>query len=208
VYAKQIYLKNTILIFQKISQQKRQFLKKLFSSFKKPYWVFFNNYLIRFLEFFFQKNILFLFKKPKKNKQRLFFLNFFKEVRTPFGLHLNKKEFIFTIYYSLLLKDSCFFLKYCRRLYELNIIKLHKKIFMLVKRFFKKSLPLFKFLKVQGVFYDLRGKIGVTGSAKKKRLYFRFFRHSLSTKDLKLDFSSDVVQTTTGVLGISTYIFF
>ena len=106
------------------------------------------------------------------------------------------------------MKDCLFFLNYCKKVFEGSRIKSHRKIFLLIKKFFKCFVTLFRRFKVRGFFLDLRGKIGLTGNSKKKRMYFRFRKHSLTRKTLRLNLSHNIIRTATGVLGITSYIFF
>ena len=54
----------------------------------------------------------------------------------------------------------------------------------LIKDFFK---PIFYLLGVSGLFLNIVGKIGVSGSAKKRRYFFYFGKHSITTKKIKID---------------------
>lgn len=119
------------------------------------------------------------------------------------------KQILGVLYYSLLLKDSSIFVTFFRGLLEKSNIKLHKKLFLglrkIIKDFFK---PLFSFLGVLGVFFNIKGKIGVSGSAKKRRYYFYFGKHSITSRFVKMDLKFSPVWTFTGTLGFSFLIFF
>lgn len=106
------------------------------------------------------------------------------------------------------MKDCSFFLNYLCRIFECSAIRTHKKFFFFLKKIFRKGRFFFKKLKVRGIFLDIKGKISVTGNAKKRRMYFRCRRHSLTKKILKLNIRKSIIKTSTGVLGISAYIFF
>jgi len=47
--------------------------------------------------------------------------------------------------------------------------------------------PIFIFLGVLGVFFNIKGKIGVSGSAKKRRYFFYFGKHSITSRNIKMD---------------------
>lgn len=113
---------------------------------------------------------------------RKFNLKFFKK-----NLKMSKR-LLGVLYYSLLLKDVTIFINFFKKVAESLNLKLHKKLFLglrkLIKDFFK---PMFVFLGVLGVFFNVCGKIGVSGSAKKKRYFFYFGKHSITTKTIKIN---------------------
>jgi hypothetical protein len=57
--------------------------------------------------------------------------------------------------------------------------------------------------KILGFRFEIRGKIGVTGNAKKKHTIFSFGASSFSKKTHRLDLKQGLVYTETGVLGIT-----
>ena len=183
-------------------------LKKIKYVFEKNYFLLLSKFLITFLGGFFKKKIIFFLKKGsnllhmKKVSSSLFYKIFKKY------LNINK-QITGIIYYSLLLKDSSIFINFFKKILKNTSIKLHKKIFFSLKKFlllvFK---PYFFFLNVKGLFFNVKGKIGVSGNAKKRRYFFSLGEHSMSTKTLKIDFMFTTVTTFTGILGFSFSIFF
>ena len=201
------FIKNRIKQFFK----KKAFLIKLMQrkDFKKKTFFFLNRFLLYFLEFFFKKKIYLSINKftkipkfNKLNKQQIFVKNLKKKLK------FNKKIAII-LYYSLLLKDPYLFVSFFKKILEKINIKKHKKIlkklFKLIKTCF---YPYFNLFGIHGVFINIAGKIGVSGNAKKRRFFFFFGKHSMSTKTLKYSFSRSPVWTYTGALGFSFYIFF
>ncbi len=186
---------------------------KLFKSFKqslkKNLFTFLNKFLLFFLESFFKTKLILNIKKGtnklpiKQIGQRKFFIKYFKK-----NLKISK-QIIGVIYYSLILKDSSIFVNFFRKTLERSSIKNHKKIFLgfrkLMKDVFK---PLFNYLGILGVLFNIKGKIGVSGSAKKRRYFFYFGKHSLTTRTTKLDIKHTPVWTFTGTLGFTFLIFF
>lgn len=195
--------KNLILNFkiklQKIFLQKvflqKSFLKaKLLKFFNNKYYknncgfFFYNRFVLDFLEFFFKNTILFNLKKGS-NKILLKQISFRKFSIKYFKKNLKtSKQIIGVIYYSLLLKDTSIFVNFFRKILEKLNIKLHKKLFKglkhLLKDFYK---PLFNFFGIFGIFFNFKGKIGVSGNAKKRRHFFFFGRHSLTSRLVKID---------------------
>jgi len=147
-----------------------------------------NRFILGFLEFFFKNKIVFNLKKGsnklplKQISYRKFSIKYFKK-----NLKINK-QILGILYYSFLLKDSSIFANFFKSIIERLNIKLHKKLFLglrkVIKDFFK---PIFGFLGVLGVFFNIRGKIGVSGSAKKRRYYFYFGGHSITSRFVKMD---------------------
>ena len=70
---------------------------------------------------------------------------------------------------------------------KLNI-KLHKRLFKGLKKLIKDLFkPIFNLVGVLGTFFNVKGKIGVSGSAKKRRYFFYLGRHSLTSRSVKTD---------------------
>lgn len=79
-----------------------------------------------------------------------------------------------------------------------------------LKVFLKKNLlPNFKrFFSVKGFIFDIRGKVGVTGDAKKRHTLISWGQSSFSEKNLKLALKQGLVYTRTGVMGVTVIIIF
>ena len=170
---------------------------------------FINRFVLGFLEFFFKNKIIFNLKKGSNRlplrqiSYRKFAIKYFKKnLKT-------SKQILGILYYSFLLKDSSIFVNFFKNILEKLNIKLHKKLFLglrkLIKDFFK---PLFRLLGVLGVFFNVKGKIGVSGSAKKRRYYFYFGKHSITSRFVKMDLKFSPIWTFTGTMGFNFLIFF
>lgn len=151
---------------------------------------FINRFVIQFLEFFFKRHIMFNIKKGS-SKLVLRQMSFRKFIRKYFRKTLKtSKQIIGVIYYSLLLKDSRMFTLFFRKILEKINIKLHKKLFLGLKKILKDLYrPIFSSLGVLGLFFSVRGKVGVSGNAKKRRHFFYFGRYSISSRTVKMDIS-------------------
>lgn len=175
------FLKKSIILLQPANKLHR-YNNKLNMFF------FLNRFIVSFLEFFFKSSIIFNLRKGtnklaiKKISLRKFFLKYFKRY---FKI---KKQIIGIIYYSLLLKDSSLFVNFFKKILERLNIKLHKKVLLglrkLIKDLFK---PVFYFLGVSGIFFNIKGKLGVSGNAKKRRYFFFFGKHSITSRSLKVN---------------------
>ena len=162
-------------------------LKRVPNSFGNIYF-FLNTFVLNFLETYLKKKIIFNIKKGsnylilKQIGSRKFFLKYFKK-----NLKVSKRV-LGILYYSLLLKDASIFVNYCGNVLEKLNIKLHKKVFLGFKKLLKDVFkPIFVYLGVLGLFFNVKGKIGVSGSAKKRRYFFSYGSHSLTTRVIKID---------------------
>ena len=81
--------------------------------------------------------------------------------------------------------------------------KYHKQFFFHLNKFFKDFFKFFQqiFL-IKGLTVDIRGKVSVSGNAKKRHYLVSYGRYSLSTKFNKISFAKNIVPTRTGVLGV------
>lgn len=204
-----------------ISKFKTNFLKTSLLVFKskklKTYkfnnciniYFFINSFVVFFLESFFKNNIIFNLKKGS-NKLLLKQISFRKFTLKYFKRNLKtSKQIVGIIYYTLLLKDSRMFINFFKKILEKINIKLHKKLFLGLKKLIKDMFkPIFIFLGVLGVFFNIKGKIGVSGSAKKRRYFFYFGKHSITSRNIKMDLNFVPIWTFTGTLGFGFFIFF
>lgn len=92
------------------------------------------------------------------------------------------------------------------KLMESLNFKNHKKFLTFFNNFLIKYSSLFiDVLKIKGFFFDIRGKVGVTGSSKKRHFCFKFGSLNKSSKKHKIYFNQNLVRTYSGVMGL-TYI--
>jgi ribosomal protein S3 len=61
---------------------------------------------------------------------------------------------------------------------------------------------------VKGFFFDIRGKVGVTGDAKKRSFFFNVGRYSKTTKNSKFNYQFSPIRTDTGALGITMIMYY
>ncbi len=212
------FSENFFICFKKI-KIKKFFLKKSITTFKiykfskkkkkVNYFFFFNKFLVNFLEFFLKAKIVFNFKKGSNKlvlnqlSSRKFYLKYFKK-----NLKITK-QILGIIYYSLLLKDSSIFVNFLKKILEKLDVKLHKKVFLGLKKLLKDIFkPIFNFLGVCGLFFNVKGKIGVGGNAKKRRYFFYYGAHSITNRNIKVDIKYTPVWTLTGSLGFTFLIFY
>lgn len=196
-----VFLKKAITIF-KINK----FTKKTNNV---NFFLFLNKFLLNFLEFFLKSKIIFNLKKGSNRlvinqiSSRKFYIKYFKK-----NLKVTK-QIIGILYYSLILKDSSIFVNFFKKILEKLGVKSHKKVFLGLKKLIKDIFkPLFNFFGVLGLFFNMKGKIGVSGNAKKRRYYFYYGKHSITNRNVKVDIKYIPVWTFTGSLGFTFLIFY
>jgi len=200
---KSSFLKKSMMVFKSKKLKTFKFMKDA------NFFFLVNTFVVLFLENFFKSNIVFNLKKGS-NKLLLKQISFRKFTIKYFKRNLKtSKQIIGIIYYTLLLKDSRMFVNFFKKILEKINIKLHKKLFLGLKKLLKDIFkPIFVFLGVLGVFFNIKGKIGVSGSAKKRRYFFYFGKHSITTRNIKMDLNFTPIWTFTGTLGFGFFIFF
>lgn len=184
-------------------------IKKPITALNQNYHLYLYKFLWIFLEKLFCAPIFLNLKKGsnaivlKKISRRWFHFRFFKKF-----LKIDRR-IIGILYYSLLLKDSSIFTNFLKTSFESSSIKNHKKILHGLKKLFRDLFkPVFNLLGVKGLFLNIKGKLGVTGNAKKRRFFFYMGLHSLTARSLKMDCKFTTISTPTGVLGVHFTIFF
>ena len=208
-----------VYVYRKLTNSnKNPFLKQKllsnpnFLTFTKPVqkgFFFINRFILVFMEHFFKKKILLNLKKGSSRlllrqiSTALFLNRFFRK-------NLNvSKQIVGVLYYSMLLKDSSIFTNFFKKIFEKINIKLHKKLLLGLKKIIKDLfLPVFYSVGLLGVFLNIKGKLGVSGNAKKRRYYFYYGQHSITKKTLKVSHTQTYVWTYTGSLGFGFYLFF
>jgi hypothetical protein len=131
----------------------------------------------------------------------------FKKLNKKFFKQFQLVQFMELLFFSFLKKDLNYFIKFFKFILENMFLKKHKKVFyafdFILNKFFTK---IFFFTKVRGFRFEIAGKISVTGNSKTRNKIVSFGAYSLTNKSLKISYLQDTVRTTTGVLGIKTYL--
>ena len=83
-------------------------------------------------------------------------------------------------------------------------LKNHKKFLTLLQSLVLDYSTIYTdFLKIKGFFFKIKGKIGLSGNAKKKQIKFRTGKIYLSDKSTKIICEKNVSKTDYGVLGFT-----
>lgn len=196
--------------------------KKIFKSlFFKKYFNSFQFYIISYFEFIFNKNI---FIKPVNNSiyKRIFYKKKLKLKRIYKIYYKNKFsvlsrnnkfnlfEILEIILYSFYHKDVYILKNWFLR----NFVKIHytnqRKFLSFFKIIITDVFETYKHIfGIQGFYFFIKGKVGVTSNAKKKTIFFRIGPLNKSSKNQRIDFQQGVVKAssgTSGLLMILTYI--
>ena len=136
--------------------------------------------------------------------KKLFFRTRF--FQTTVSKHLYVNEFYEILFISFLSRDIRLLGFWFKRLMELLHISKHKKMCRVFKQTLKNNPLFFKKTKTLGFSFDIRGKLGVTGNAKKRHYYFSEGTLSFTSKNHGLMMFQTTVRTYTGVLGITMFL--
>jgi len=163
----------TYFVFNSLRLMKYLKRKRSITSISQNYYLFLSKFLLIFLEKLFCTTILLNLKKGsnslvlKKVNSRKFFYKYFRKF-----LQIDKR-IIGILYYSLLLKDASILTSFLKTTLELLNIKLHKKVLYGLKKLIRDLFkPVFVLLNVKGLYFNIKGKLGVSGNAKKRRYFF------------------------------------
>ena len=104
---------------------------------------------------------------------------------------------------SLYFKDSSIFMNNIIKLFETSFYKNHRKILVMLRYLLKLSTQLFFFFNILGILFRAKGKIGLGGNSKKKKIKLIFNKLKLNNKNIKLCYSNNRARTDSGVLGLN-----
>lgn len=146
-------------------------------------------------------------KKVRRTLSKIFFKKRFFQSKVGRGFFLY--EMLQILHLTFRLKDLNFLKRWFLLTMERIQFSKHKKFLRTFKHIittFSKQLMLKN--RVKGFFLDVRGKVGVTGDAKKRNFYVSAGKRSKTTKKSRYDYQNGVVRTTTGQLGITFIMYY
>lgn len=164
------------------------------------------------LEFFSKKKLfLKIFSKSQndssisKQLDLIFFKN--RSVQNRIGRGFFLHEMLDVIYTTFFYKDLNFLIKwFIKTMHRISFLS-HKKFISAFKQIITTNSNFFiKNNNIRGFFFDIRGKVGVTGDSKKRHVSFYVGDFSKTTKKFKFDYQFDVSRTYTGALGVTMYL--
>lgn len=149
----------------------------------------------------------------KRFRQRIFFKyvrRHFKFLRFKVGKNFFFNEIFEVLWLVFLLKDTSLFMNWL--IWTLSSIQYKKvKIFLFFLKTFLCNylLPhISKISSIKGFFFDIRGKVGVTGDSKKRHVQILWGKSSYTTKNIRFSLKQGLVHTKTGVMGVTAVITF
>ena len=130
-----------------------------------------------------------------------------RSVQTRIGRGFFLHEMLDIIYTTFFQKDLNFLIKWFIKTMDRISFLNHKKFISSFKQIIINNSDFFiKNNNIGGFFFDIRGKVGVTGDSKKRHFSFYVGDFSKTSKKYKFDYQFDVVRTYTGALGITMYL--
>lgn len=172
----------------------------------------FNLVNLNFLEYFF-KNRFFIKVRTNFYKKTVFksilnsiLLNY-SEKHLIFLENLEIRNFITLYIYSLYKKDLYFIFNWFIVTLEKTPIAYHKQFLAFFKNTIINDIFMsYSYFNIKGFFFDIRGKVGVTGNSKKRNFFFTTGSLNFSSKNIKLEYKHDIVRTVTGCLGVTMFL--
>lgn len=173
---------------------------------------FYTYYFIYFLETFLKTRVWFkcntsarvpnsIAKKLKKLAKKT------KRSVSIIGKHLFVLEMYELLWLSLFYKDISLFARWFKILMERIEFKRHKRMIKIIHNAVRLNKKLFLVSTgTKGFSVDIRGKLGVTGNAKKRHLAFTVGQISITKKKAPLHYYHNLIGTATGVLGVTYFV--
>lgn len=204
-----VYYNNYYPVFYANTKTFSKFFSKFKFNININYLTYTHLYVLGFLENFFKKNF---FLKITNNH-----FNKIKEIDFLYSIHDDYKnfqpkymknflivDFIEIVWYAFTLKDLNIISDWVCNFMEFTSFRVHKKFLTFFQNFINKYCKIFiEVLKIKGFFFDIRGKVGVTGNSKKRHFFFKFGKLNRSTKIKKMNFKQSVVRTPSGAMGLT-----
>lgn len=210
IKSKSIFIKNSNIDFFSLLKKKKN------NHFNSLIYTYTYIFLVKFLEYFLNKKIYLSFKKInfllfkfKKNKFLIFLKKkFYRDMMFTRDKNF-LKEMIEIIWITFFLKDSNFFMNWFTQKFQSISLRNHKKFLRVLKLLLVRYYNFFfRNTNVLGFFFDIRGKVGVAGNAKKRHVSIFSGLYSSTNKNLKINSVQSNVKTTTGLLGVTFCLFF
>jgi len=82
-------------------------------------------------------------------------------------------------------QDLQIFLIYIKRQFERAHFKKHKKMLLVLFDILRKNKMLMFITPIRGFSFDIRGKVGVSGNAKKRHVFFSFGKITTTTQSTR-----------------------
>lgn len=183
----------------------KQFLTTQQSHIYKNFLFFF---LINFLEKYTNQKIWFRLTSVKT--LNFFWTQFITNFLTKNAYTYNKfnrlvdtRELLNIIVLTAQTQDLNILLFFLKKTIEQAHFKKHKKILSIFFDILRKNKTIFSLNNVKGFSFDIRGKVGVSGNAKKRHLFFSLGKITTSSQNIKSQWQQISIWTPTGQMGVS-----
>ena len=133
----------------------------------------------------------------------------FKKTHSLRRLRISLKEIMWVFFILLKFKDISLFRNWLKHRFITTKLRTHKVLISVIKYTIKTIIPHFlSSFSMLGILFCVKGKIGSSGSSKKRMISFNYGIISKNKKKIKTNFSNLSIKTSTGMLGISFGIFY
>lgn len=172
------------------------------------YKTFFVFFLLNFLENFLKKRVwVRIDTKDPIDSFWKNYINFFLKKHMFLFKRFNKliavRELLEILWITFKNHDLLILLNFIKRKIEGAHFKKHKKILSIFFDVIRKNTQLLSLLNIKGFFFDIRGKVGVSGNAKKRHHSFSLGKITTTSQNLGSYFQQINVWTPTGQMGIT-----
>ena len=175
---------------------------------------FYSKYVLKYLEFYFKSKVSISFlpycfyKKKCKRVRRALNVCLFPVLKN-FNRLFFFNDFISVLSITFLQRNISIFVRWLMRFMKKIRIKLHKRFLFLLRLYFTRLFKLYsKGLKYKGFKLQIKGKISVAGSSKKRIFKMSQGLCSLTTKNSRVSYYNNIIRTYTGALGIKAFLFY
>lgn len=199
-----------LVSFNRVLQ--KHILSKVLINITPDYFRFYYNAFFKFLEYKMTKKILVNYRNKmilnEKPYLRSIINKYYKKyfyIQRRMGKGFFVNEMIEIFYLSFLFKDILLISNWISRTIDRLNFRHHKKFVRTIK-FILKDLFYFFFTSnnIYGFFYDLRGKVGVRGNARKRHVIISLGKNTRTSKKFRYCYDFRVIRTDTGSMGMHT----
>lgn len=181
-------------------------LSNTFKSFSKRYIKFFNLYIVNFFESTLKSKIVFkintniISKKKPESVEKI--INDLKTYNPKLSKYFIVQDMIEIVWHSLENKDLTILNNWIRKILRSMDLKNHKKFLQFFFNFMHDYGNYFLELSnSNGFFFKIKGKISVTGNAKKRKMKLKLGTLNTTKFDSKIVLEHGISKTNYGVLG-------
>jgi hypothetical protein len=109
----------------------------------------------------------------------------YRPVYRRFNRLIDIRELIEIMIIMFCTRDLQIFLTFVKTCLERSHFKKHKKILSIMADIFRKNKILLHHANLKGFYFDIRGKVGVSGNAKKRHVFFSLGKITTTSQNVK-----------------------